>query len=117
MTKTDVTAPSKASEWITHYVSTVSTAFIDGWLLMLVLGAAHTSAPQVPNLGYWVSVFSAYVLAAITASGTIGVSQQVTKLGKLFGGRGPQVNIYHPDSVQPQVGSDPINNSVLSVKL
>ena len=51
--------------------SRVSSAFVDGWLLMLLVGDVHHMARGVPPFGYWLSMFAAYVGSAIAGTGTI----------------------------------------------
>lgn len=54
--------------------------FLDGLMLMLLLGVLHASAHIVPAFGYWQSFFGAYVLGL---SDSFLVWARVQKLGRL----------------------------------
>ena len=50
------------------YISyTVTALFLDSWIVMLLLGAAHEQTGTVPALGYW-TVFALFWIATMIVS-------------------------------------------------
>lgn len=64
MAKQDVDAKVAFTDALSVY----GGYFADGWLTMMAFGLVHSEDKGVPALGYWVSVFVAFVVSQITRS-------------------------------------------------
>lgn len=74
------TPTEPASEALTDLIGHYANVFFDGWLVMLLVGLLHASGVAIPALGYWVSLFTAYVLAGLCGTATYPVLRRVKKL-------------------------------------
>lgn len=58
---------------------------MDSWMLMLLLGVLHTNGVHIPALGYWVCMFTAWVISAISQTGAFSIHQRIRKLTPNYG--------------------------------
>ena len=65
-------------------VGSCANLAFDGWIVMLLLGALHTSYLSVPPVGYGFGVFIAWALSCCGGSSIFSLTQRVKKLATLL---------------------------------